>query len=144
MEAAFRGSLGRDPQLALQLAHFVRGRASPGGVRAGPAGHALTRACSANVTTAGTLRSARVIRREPRHYYGPLGRPLRTTRFHRRLIRVALPRRRLRRRASRVPFLSVHTCCALYPAETCDTCTSGLRHRRRGLHREMIDSALGW
>ena len=29
------------------------------------------RACSASVTTAGTLRSAHVIRREPRHYYSP-------------------------------------------------------------------------
>ena len=144
MKAALRGSLGRDPQPTLQLAHFVGGRWSPGGVGTGRAGHALARACSASVTTAGTLRSAHVIRREPRHYYGPLGRPLRTTRFHHRLIRVALPRQRRRRRASRVPLLSVHTCCALYPAETCDTCTSGLRYRRRGLHREMIGSALGW
>ena len=50
---------------------------------------------------------------------------------------------RRRRRASRVPFLSVHTCCALYPAETYAPCTSGLRHRRRGLHRHTIGSALG-
>ena len=59
------------------------------------------------------------------------------------LIRVALPRRGPCRRASRVSFRSVSACCAPYPAETCDTYTSGLRHRRHGLRREMTGSALG-
>ena len=54
---------------------------------------------------------------DPR-YYDPLGLPLRRARFRRRLIRAALPRPGLRRRASRVPFVSVHACCAPYPAET--------------------------
>src|SRR5687767_13399484 len=74
--------------------------------------------------------------------YDPLGRPLRTTRFHPRLIRVALPRRRRPRRASRVPFLSLYACCAPYPAETCRM-ISGLRHGRRGLRRDVTGSALG-
>ena len=107
MEAAFRGSLGRDPQSTLQLAHVVDGRAPTGVIGTGPAGHALARACSVNVTTAGTLPSPRVVRREARHYYGPLGRPLRRARFRRRLIRAALPRPGPRRRASRVPFVSL-------------------------------------
>ena len=44
----------------------------------GPAGHALMRACALDVTTAGTLRSDRVVRRGPLRYYDPLGHPLRT------------------------------------------------------------------
>jgi hypothetical protein len=127
----------------LQLAHVVDGLASTGVVGTGPAGHALARARSADVAPAGTLRSARVVRREPRHYYGPLGLPLRRARFRRWLIRAAVPRLGPRRRASRVPFRSVSACCAPYPAETCDTYTSGLRHRRRGLRRDMTGSALG-
>ena len=39
--------------------------------------------------------------------------------------------------------VSVHACCAPYPAETCDACTSGLRHGRHGLRRDMSGSALG-
>jgi len=87
--------------------------------------------------------SARVIRRGPPHYFGPLGFPLRRARFRRGLIRVAPPRHGLRRRASRVPFDSVHTCCALYPAETDGVFTSGLEHHRCGLRREVTGSALG-
>ena len=143
MKASLRGSRGRDPESAWQLAHVVGGRMSAGGVGTGPAGHALARACSTNVTTAGTLRSARVMRHGPPHYDGPLGLPLRTTRFRHRLIRAALPRLGPRRRVSRVPFVSLHACCALYPAETGDTCSSGLRHRRHGLRRDMTGSALG-
>ena len=143
VEASFRGSLGRDPESALQLAHFVDGRAPTGVIGTGPAGHALARACATDVTTAGTLRSPRVVRREARHYYGPLGRPLRRARFRRRLIRAALPRPGRRRRASRVPFLSLHACCAPYPAETCRACISGLRRGRHGLRRDMTGSALG-
>jgi hypothetical protein len=44
MEAAARLLLGRLPESALQLAHFVDGLASTGVV--GPRGHALARACS--------------------------------------------------------------------------------------------------
>src|SRR5262245_21689033 len=116
MEATFRRSLGCDPEAALQLAHFVSERALTG--VSGPFGHALARACFTTRTTAGTLRSSRVVRRRARRYYDPLGRPLRTTRFHHRLIRAAALTRR-HRRASRVPFVSLHTCCAPYPAETC-------------------------
>ena len=79
MEAAFRGSLGRDPESTLQLAHFVDRRTADRGdwnrtCRSCP------RAClrRSTVTTAGTLRSSRVVRREARRYYDPLGRPLRT------------------------------------------------------------------
>ena len=56
--------------------------------------------------------------RRPRRYYDPLGLPLRSARFRLRLIRAALPRRRLRRRVSRVPPVSLHACCSPYPAET--------------------------
>jgi hypothetical protein len=127
----------------LQLAHFVRELAFPGVVGSGLAGHALARACSSDIAPAGTLRSTRVIRRGPPYYYGPLGFPLHRARFRRWLIRVALPRRRPRRRASRVSCFSVSACCAPYPAETCDACASGLRHRRHGLRRDMTGSALG-
>ena len=143
MEAAFRGLLGRDPESTLQLAHFVDERTVTGVIGTGPAGHALARPCAPDVTTAGILPSRRVVRRDDRHYYGPLGRPLRRARLHRRLIRATLPRPGLRRRASRVPFRSVSACCALYPAETSRTCTSGLRHGRHGLRRDMSGSALG-
>src|SRR5882672_3653863 len=118
VETSARLPLGRTPESALQLAHVVDGLASTGVVGTGPAGHALARARSADVAPAGTLRSTRVVRREPRHYYGPLGFPLRRARFRRWLIRAALPRLGPHRRASRVPFRSVSACCALYPAET--------------------------
>jgi hypothetical protein len=91
MEASARLPLGRTPESALQLAHFVDGLASVGVVGAGPAGHALARPSAADVAPAGTLRSARVIRHGPRRYCDPLGRPLRRARFHRWLIRVASP-----------------------------------------------------
>src|SRR5712691_2192008 len=143
MKTSARLPLGRTPESALQLAHFVEGLASVGVVGTGRAGHALARACSADIAHAGTLRSTRVVRRGPPHYFGPLGRPLRRTRFRRWLIRAALPRRRPRRRASRVPFRSVHTCCALYPAETDRVYVSGLERRRYCLRRDMTGSALG-
>jgi hypothetical protein len=78
---------------------------------------------------------------DPR-YYDPLRRPLRRARFHRRLVRAALPRPGLRRRASRVPFCSLSACCAA-SAETSRTCTSGPRRGRRSLRRDMSGSALG-
>ena len=75
-----------------------------GVIGTGLAGHALALTLVPSATKAGTLRSARVVRRGPRHSYGPLGFPLRRARFRHWLIRAALPRRRLRRRASRVPL----------------------------------------
>ncbi len=143
MKTSARLSFGRPPESALQLAHFVEELASLGVVGTGPAGHALARPRSADIAPAGTLCSARVMRRGPRRYYGPLGFPLRRARFRHRLMRAALPRLGPRRRASRVPFDSVSACCAPYPAETCGTCTSGPGHRRRGLRRDMTGSALG-
>src|SRR5688572_14950465 len=136
MEAAFRGSLGRDPQATLQLAHVVDHRTVIAVIGTGPAGHALARPCALDVPTAGTLRSPRVVRRAARHYYGPLGRPLRRARFHPRLIRATPPRLGLRRRASRVPFDSLSACCAPYPAET-RRVISGLRRGRHGLRRDV-------
>jgi hypothetical protein len=67
----------------------------------------------------------RVVRHGDQQYYRPARLPLRTT----RLIRGALPRPGPRRRASRVPFVSLSARCAVYPAETSRTCTS----LRRGL-----------
>ena len=144
MEAAARLLLGHTPESTLQLAHVVERLASLGVVGTGPAGHALARACSADIAPAGTLRSARVVRREPRHYYGPLGRPLRRTRFRHRLIRVALPRPGPHRRASRVPFVSVSACCAPYPAELPCAYVSGLERTGHRLRRDMTGSTLGW
>jgi hypothetical protein len=143
MEAPTRLSLGRTPESASQLAHFGHRLASMGVIGAGLAGHALARPCPADVAPAGTLRSARVVRHGPPHYYGPLGLPLRHARFHRWLIRGALPRPGLRRRVSRVPLVSVHACCAPYPAETRYVYTSGLERIGHGLRRDMTGSALG-
>jgi hypothetical protein len=75
----------------LQLAHVIDRRTTIGVIGSGPAGHALARACALDVTTVGTLRSPRVVRRAARRYYDPLGRPLRRARFRRWLIRATLP-----------------------------------------------------
>jgi hypothetical protein len=93
------------------------------------------------MTTPGTLPSRGVVRRRDLRYYGPLGLPLRTPRLRLRLIRARSPRRRPRRRASRVPHVSLSTCCAPYPAGTPD----GLRFSRLrpGLRRDMSGSAPG-
>ena len=112
------------------------------GSGSGRAGHALARPCALDVPTAGALPSRRVIRRDDPRYYDPLGRPLPRARFRHRLIRTALSRLGLDRRASRVPFVSVHACCAPYPAET-RYARSGLVRSRHGLRRDMIGSALG-
>src|SRR5829696_4625268 len=100
MEAAFRGSLGCDPESTLQLAHVIHRRTPMRVIGTGHAGHALARAYALDLTTAEALPSRRVVRRDDPRYYDPLGRPLRHARFHRRLIRVARPRPGLRRRAS--------------------------------------------
>src|SRR6266446_6661041 len=99
MEAALRGSLGCDPESTLQLAHVVHRPTPMWVIGTGHAGHALARACTFDLTTAGALPSRRVVRRGDLRYYDPLGRPLRRARFRRWLIRVALPRPGLRRRA---------------------------------------------
>src|SRR5215211_2125112 len=143
MKTSARLPLGRTPESTLQLAHFVVGLASPGVVGTGRAGHALTRACSVDIAPAGTLRSTRVMRRGPPHYYGPLGFPLHRARFRRWLIRATPPRLGLRRRASRVPFVSVSACCAPYPAEPFRAYVSGWERDRHRLRRDMTGSALG-
>jgi hypothetical protein len=73
------------------VAHLNNGLTSIGVIGTGHAGHALMRSRSTYVTTAGTLRSDRVIRRGHRHYYDPLGLPLHMPGFHHRLIPDTLP-----------------------------------------------------
>jgi len=107
------------------------------------AGHSLALTRSSSMTTAGTLPSSRVmphdLRRRGLHpavqYYDPLGLPLRTARFRLGLIRARLPRLGPRRRVSRVPHHSLHTCCAPYPAAA----TGALRSLRQWccLRRDM-------
>ena len=124
MEASSRCPLGCGPELPLQLSHFVVGLASAGVVRSGLAGHSLALTRSISMTTAGTLPSSRVLPHGLRRcglrltvrYYDPLGLPLRTARLRLGLIRARLPRPGPRRRASHVPHLSLHACCAPYPA----------------------------
>src|SRR6185369_8133821 len=132
---------GRDPESSLQLSHLVDRSESIGGFGTGLAGHALALTCFDDAITAGILPSRCVVRRSDRRYYDPLGLPLCSARFRLRLIRAALPRRRRQRRASRVPRFSLHTCCALYPAET--RRAFRIVRSERGLRREMLDSALG-
>ncbi len=141
MEATLRLLLGSDTQSALKFSHLVTRHVARGGVGTGLAGHALTLTFSTDATTPGVLPSDRVVRRDHRRYYDPLGLPLRSARLHRRLIRVALPRRRQRRRVSRVPHLSLNACCSPYPGRTRCACCSGLVRFGRGLRREMIGSA---
>ena len=141
VKTSLRRPLGRGPQSPLQVAHFLARPTAAGVVRSGRAGHSLARACSSHTTTPGTLPSRGVVRRRDPWYYDPLGLPLRTTRFRLRLIRVRLPRQRPRRRASRVPSLSLSTCCAPYPAGTPDRLRSS--SRGHGLRRDMSGSAPG-
>ena len=141
MEAPTWCLLGRTTQPSLQSSHFFARHTADGVVRSARGGHSLALTCSDGIIAAGALRSARVVLREHRHYYGPLGLPLRDARFRLRLIRAASPRHGLRRRASRVPHLSLHACCAPYPAGAIDA----LRCSRRWccLRREMTGSAPG-
>ena len=141
VEAPSRRPLGRGPQSSLQLSHFVARPTAGGVVRSALGGHSLALTCFADMTTAGTLPSGRVVRRDPRRYLGPLGLPLRSGRLRLRLIRRAWPRRGPRRRVSRVPHSSLHACCAPYPAGT-DGALRNMR-RRGGLRREMTGSAPG-
>jgi site-specific DNA recombinase len=102
VEAPLRGSLGCCPQPALQLLHVVARLPAAGVVRSGPARHSLARTCFADMTTAGTLPSRRVVRRGVRsrgarcmrlalRYYDPLGLPLHSGQLRLRLIRLASP-----------------------------------------------------
>jgi hypothetical protein len=118
LEAPALEPLGRGPQSPLRLSHFAARLKAAGVVRSGLAGHSLALTRSSDVTTPGTLPSHSVIRRCDRRYYDPLGLPLDTPRFRLRLIRARSPRRRPPRRASRVPYVSLPTCCAPYPAGT--------------------------
>ena len=72
---------------------------------------------------------------------GPLGLPLRSARLRTWLIRPALPRRRPRRRISRVPHFSLHACCAPYPAGA--VCALRISRSRCCLRRDMSGSAPG-
>ena len=144
MEASSRLPLGRDPQSALQLSHFVDGLAPAGVVGTGLAGHALA------------LTSLRR-HRPPQGPFPPaalfVAAIVGTTipsdsrcaalAFAFGLYEPRLPRPGLRRRVSRVPFLSLHACCAPYPAETRRAFSSGLVRSGRGLRRDMSGSALG-
>ncbi len=141
VKASFRGSLGRDPQSALQLAHFVDRRGPTGVIGTGPAGHALARPCAAHLTTAGTLRS-------PAFFVARL---VTTTvpsdaRCARLAFTIGLYEPRCRDTAAQTGLsCSGHLPARVlrpYPAETCRTCTSGLRHGRHGLRRDMTGSAL--
>src|SRR5512137_2905026 len=120
--SATRCPLGCGPELPLQLSHFVARLFTDGVVRSGLAGHSLALTRYLSMTTAGTLPSSRVmphgLRRglRPVQYCDPLGLPLRTARLRLGLIRARLPRLGPRRRASHVPHLSLHACCAPYPA----------------------------
>jgi hypothetical protein len=136
MEAPTRCSLGSTTQPSLQSSHFFARPEAGGVVRSARGGHSLALTCSGDIIAAGALRSARVVLRGHRHDCGPLGLSLRDARFRLRLIRNASPRLGLRRRASRVPHLSLHACCAPYPAGAIDA----LRCSRRWccLRRDMI------
>jgi hypothetical protein len=112
-----------------------------GVIRSGLAGHSLALTCSVNLTTAGTLPSDRVLLRNPRRYYDPLGLPLHGARLRLRLIRATSPRPGLCRRVSRVPRSSLYACCSPYPAGT----RRAFRYWRDRccLRRDMSGSAPG-
>ena len=72
-------------------------------------------------------------------YYDPLGLPLDSARFRLRLIRATLPRPGPSRRVSRVPLVSLHTCCAPYPAGA--RCALWIQCTPCCLRRDMSGSA---
>ena len=117
-------------------------RTCAGVVRSARGGHSLALTLVSSVTKAGVLPSRRVLRRGDQRYYEPLGLPLRTPRFRLRLIRARLPRRRRRRRVSRVPHVSLSACCSPYPGETRRAYLSGTWRIEHGLRRDMTGSAL--
>src|SRR5690606_6261632 len=81
VKTATRRPLGRHPQSPLESSHLVDGRTPVGVVGPGLAGHALALTPRSDVTTAGVLPSRRVVRRDDRRYYDPLGLPLRSGRL---------------------------------------------------------------
>ena len=149
MHLASRCPLGCGPELPLQLSRFVGRHKVAGVLRSGLAGQSLTLTRYLSMTTAGTLPSSRVMPhglresglRLAQQYYDPLGLPLHTSRLRLGLIRARSPRLGPRRRASHVPHLSLHACCAPYPAAA----TSALRFLRQRccLRRDMSGSACG-
>ena len=133
--------LGRGPQSALKLSHFIERPTPPGVVGNRLAVHALTLTFFSDMTTPGALPSGCVVLRRHRRYYDPLGLPLHSARLRLRLIRVASPRHGPCRRASPVPHRSLNACCAPYPGGTPRAFCSGLLRGGRGLRREMSGSA---
>jgi len=106
------------------VAHLNNGHTPVGVIGTGRAGHALMRSRSTYMTTAGTLRSDRVIRRGHHYYYDPLGLPLHVPGFHHWLIPGTLP--------------------TLWAAQTGLSCSAPLRARvlrplpRRDLRRVLL------
>ncbi len=141
METSTRLPLGRDPQSALKLSHFVERPTPPGVVGTCPAGHALALTFFSDTTTPGALPSGCVVLRRHRRYYDPLGLPLHSARLRLRLIRVTSPRHGPCRRASPVPHRSLNACCAPYPGGTRRAFCSGLLRGGRGLRRDVSGSA---
>ena len=143
MEAALRGSLGRDPQSTLQLAHFVHRQGPMRGSGSGRAGQALARPCALDVPTAGALPSRRVIRRDDPRYTTPSDARCPALVFAIGLYEPRCPDSDW----TDGPLVFRSSPCTRaapsYPAETDDACASGLRHRRHGLRRDMTGSALG-
>src|SRR5215472_1721992 len=93
-----------------------------GVVGSGGPDHALALTSAAGVTTAGALPPDDAL---PRRlgYYDPVGLPLRSARLHHRLIRAVFAGRRLRRRVSPVPDLTLSTSRSPYPGGTRRTIT---------------------
>src|SRR5712692_2908016 len=141
METTTRRPLGRHVEPASELSHFVRGLRPTGEFGTGPAGHALALTPTADTTTAGTLPSGRVVRRDHPRYYDPLGPPLPSARFHLRFIRATLPRQRPRRRVSPLPPRSLLACCSPYPGGTRRAFCSGPLRSGHGLRGDMSRSA---
>ena len=136
--------LGGCPELLRGAWRLVVGQLAAGVVGPGGLGHALTPSTARSTTRAGALPSGCVVLHSHRQYCDPLGLPLRSVRPRLRLVRTALPRRRLRRRASPVPRRAVSTCRSLYPEETpCAGCP-GTARKGRGLRRDLLGSALPW
>ena len=143
-KAAVRGPLGRDPQSTLQLAHFGRWTEAHRGswyrsCRTCP--HASLR-CRYDHCRGPSLLPRSATRRSAvlRPPLTPAAPPLD---FAMGLYEPRCPDPGLRRRVSRVPFVSVHACCAPYPAETPRTYTPGPECDGHGLHRVISGSALG-
>ena len=142
MEAALRGSLGRDPQPALQLAHFVED---------GRLGGSWNRTCRS--CPRACLLAQRDHRRDPSlpsrcsSRGSSLLRSPRTPAAPRSISPSAYTSRVAPTRAAQTGL----SCSALLrarvlrplPRRDLRHVTSGLRHRRRGLRRDMSGSALG-